>query len=230
MAVDEQLLRRCYLFADLPDKDLENVKRGMSVVRLDDGESLFHLGQAAERFFFLTKGRMKLFRVSAEGMEKVFDIIQPGRTFAEAVMFMSQKGFPVNASAIGASEVLSFDSAAFLGILASNQKLSFRVMGAMSRKLHGLINEIDQLTLQNATFRLASYLLNQIGQAGADGAEVGLAVPKRVIASRLSIQPETFSRLLGRLSRQGLIKVADQKVTIPNVEALRELVEFGESM
>ena len=230
MAVDDQLLRRCYLFTDLPPKDLETVKRGMGVVKLEDGESLFHFGEKADRFFFLVQGRIKLFRVSAEGMEKVFDIILPGRMFAEAVMFMSQKAYPVNTTAIGPTKALSFDSSVFMGILEANPKLAFKLMAAMSRKLHGLINEIDQLTLQNATFRLASYLLNQIPAGEEGAAEVSLLAPKRVIASRLSIQPETFSRLLGRLTKQGLIRVSDQRVAIPDVEALRELVAFDESM
>ena len=54
------------------------------------GELLIRQGQPAERFFLVLKGRVKLYRISADGQEKVVEIIQAGQTFAEAVMFMQR--------------------------------------------------------------------------------------------------------------------------------------------
>ncbi len=58
------------------------------------GELLIRQGQPAERFFLVLKGRVKLYRISTDGQEKVVEIIQAGQTFAEAVMFMQRSEYP----------------------------------------------------------------------------------------------------------------------------------------
>ena len=66
------------------------------------GELLIQQGQLAERFFVVLSGRVKLYRISADGQEKVVEIIQAGQTFAEAVMFMQRSEYPVCAETLEA--------------------------------------------------------------------------------------------------------------------------------
>jgi CRP-like cAMP-binding protein len=80
--------------------------------------------------------------------------------------------------------------------------------------------EIDALTLQNATLRFTNYLLHQI-PAGADHAvTLKLGAPKHVIASRLSIKPESLSRILSNLQREGRITVNDNLIHIKDIRTL----------
>jgi CRP/FNR family transcriptional regulator, dissimilatory nitrate respiration regulator len=219
-------LRKVYLFAGLTDAQVARVKQAARVVRLNEGERLFDHGQHADRFFVVRSGQIKLFRLSVGGVEKVIEIMQPHQSFAEAVMFMEGQIYPVNAEAIEASEVISCDSRCFLQLLRESSDTCFRLMADMSQRLHGRLNEIDNLTLQNATYRLISYLLRQLEEGGAQsGPHVFLATPKSVIASRLSIQPETFSRILHNLSREGLISVEGKTI---HVHDLRRLKSFGQ--
>ena len=67
---------------------------------------LLQQGQPAERFFLVLSGRVKLFRISADGQEKVVEIIHPGQTFAEAVMFMQHAVYPVCAESLDAVELV----------------------------------------------------------------------------------------------------------------------------
>ncbi|NGZ29276.1 MAG: cyclic nucleotide-binding domain-containing protein, partial [Magnetococcales bacterium] len=85
------------MFADLSSEQLDNLGKSSRDIRLTSGQALFHQGDAAAQFFVLRTGRIKLFRLSEEGHEKVIEIITPGLTFGEAVMFMEQKRYPVNA-------------------------------------------------------------------------------------------------------------------------------------
>ncbi|MET0009001.1 MAG: helix-turn-helix domain-containing protein [Candidatus Thiodiazotropha sp. 6PLUC4] len=48
-----------------------------------------------------------------------------------------------------------------------------------------------------------------------------LQVPKGVIASRLSVTPETFSRILHNLSDHGVIRVDGSRVDILDDEGLQ---------
>lgn len=220
-------LRRAHLFADLADEHLRALTEGMREVRLAAGEGLFRHGQPAERFFFVREGLVKLFRLAPDGGEKIIEIIKPGETFAEAVMFMGLKGrYPVNAEAVSDARLFAFSQKTFFSLLKEAPDVCFGLLASMSRRLHMLVNQIESLTLQNATYRLVAYLLEQIPPGVKTSPEIQLTTPKGVIAARLAIQPETLSRILARLRQGGLIDVQGLLITIRDAEALRRLVEI----
>ena len=101
------------------------------------------------------------------------------------------------------------------------QAVDFAVLAQMSRRLHWYISEIDRLTLHSATFRVVCYLLDQVPGTHLGSSTVHLNTPKHAIASRLSITPETLSRSFSKLSRDGLIEVHDDAVTLRDVSELR---------
>lgn len=217
-------LRSVYLFAALEPRDFERVANTMHRHHLDKDQRLFDHGEPASRFFLVKSGQIKLYRLSPDGQEKVIHIERAGRTFAEAVMFMEQCVYPVSAQAVEPSEVLSFDNRTFLEVLRHSFDTCFRLMAAMSMRLHSQITEIDNLCLHSATFRLISYLLQEVPAGTDDSSQVLLSIPKGVLASRLSIQRETFSRILGRLRERGLVDVQGQSIILRDLTALRGMV------
>ncbi len=219
-------LRRTYLFSALDDAQLQVMKDAMQVIKIEEGRALFEHGQPAERFFLVLEGQIKLYRLSEEGDEKVIEIVRPGETFAEAVTFMSGKFYPVSASALVDSRLLSFSNEAFRDILRGSVDSCFRLMADMSQRLHRRLNEIDSLTLHNATYRLVSYLLQELPDDVLESPEIVLTTPKHVIASRLSIKPETFSRILTKLSRDGLIVVRGNSIVLEDLPRLRKEAEL----
>jgi CRP-like cAMP-binding protein len=223
---DPDALRRIHLFEALDDAQVEAVRRAMRVRELDDGERLFDFGQPPLHFFFLESGLLKLFRNSVDGSEKVIEVVRPGETFAEAVMFMRRAaGYPVSAEAIMPSRVWMFDSENMVALLRESVDACFKLMARLSVRLRQQIDEIDRLTLHNATFRVATFLLQQVPTQTQPGTEVHLSMPKNVLASRLAIQPETFSRILARLSRDGLLRVQRNDIVLENVSGLRALAQ-----
>ncbi len=217
-------IRSAHLFSTLDDEQLKQVLEASHTLNLEDSQSLFETGDPATRFFLTTRGQIKLFRLSAEGNEKIIDIIQPGNTFAEALMFLEQPAYPVSATALGEAQVISFDNRSFLKLLHGSVDTCFRVMGTMSQRLRGLVKEIDDLTLQSATGRVCSMLLKHMRQARSE--QFALYAPKGALASRLSVKPETFSRILNSLSGQGVIRVNSNRVTVLNPEKLQELAHL----
>ena len=214
-------LRQFHLFASLKDQEFARIWESLQVIRLEDGEYLFKQGEAAQHFFMLRNGYIKLLRLSMAGEEKIFELISPGQTFAEAMMFMPDAIYPVTAQALNESAVLCFDSKVFTSILKESSETSFHFMFHISKRLRMCINEIENLTLQNATYRLVNYLLYQIPEHHKNAYEINFAIPKQVIASRLSIKPETFSRILRDLNKTGLIRVKGRTIYIHNVDRLR---------
>ena len=218
-------LHGIYLFSVLDERQLATVLETTRVVRLDEGERLFDHGQSSRHYFFLRAGEVKLFRSATDGGEKVIEIVRSGETFAEAVMFMDEgRPYPVSAQAIVASELLEFEQASLLGILEESTKTCMRLMAGMSRRLRQQVDDIDRLTLHNATYRLAAYLLQQIPPDVLESPELHLTTPKHVVASRLAIQPETFSRILARLANSGCVEVHGQNIVLTDIEALRAII------
>lgn len=217
-------LRQIYLFAGLSDEQLKSTLESSHALHLKQKQILFEAGQPAENFYLLRSGQIKLYCLSAEGDEKVIEIIRPGETFAEAITFMKKYDYPVSAEAIMDSELCSFDLLAFRKLLEDSTDTSFRLMADMSRRLRMRINEINNLTLHNATYRLVVYLLEQIPEGAIEMSEIHLGTPKSIIASRLSIKPETFSRILLKLVQRGLISVEGNDIRILDVNGLRALL------
>jgi len=214
-------LRDTYLFTTLTDDQLAQVKGLSRKISLDEDEVLFECGTPAGRFFLMLSGQIKLSRLSMDGNEKVIGIVHPGNTFAEALMFQEQPSYPVTATAIKDTELLGFDNQQFSQMLRGSVDSCFRMMGDMSQRLRSLIKEIDDLTLQNATNRVAGLLYDYRMMRETD--TFTLDAPKGVLASRLSVKPETFSRILHNLSDREIVHVKGNKITVLNLEELREL-------
>ena len=218
-------LRSSVLFSHLDERQLRVAEGLAREIKLQDGQLFFQAGDPATRFFLVLQGQIKLSRLSLQGQEKVIEIIPAGETFAEALMFGEQPAYPVNATAIGETRLLSFDNSAYLELLRGSTETCFRLMADMSARLKHLISEIEVLSLQNASYRLASYLWKRWDKARpADGC-IELQVPKGVIASRLSITPETLSRTLHGFSQQGLIRVEGSRVEILDPEGLHAIAD-----
>lgn len=188
---------------------------------------LIRQGQEADRFFMVLKGRVKLFRISADGQEKVVEIIHPGQTFAEAVMFMQKSVFPVCAETLDPVHMVSFPNRLMLQLLQENPQSCLHLLGHMSVRLHQRLGELETLTLQNATQRFALFLIQRLEDRSVECADIDLQLPKRLIAARLSMQPETLSRLMARLRTAGLIEIRGRIIHIPSVANL--LAEFSEN-
>ena len=218
-------LRRCMLFSRLEDAQFEKILRHTRSISLAENGILFEQQQPANEIFLLSSGQMKLALVSPGGHEKVVDLISPGISFAEAVMFSGSHVYPVTATALIRSEVWGIDAGTYEGILRQSTDACFAVMEQISRRLHWQIAELDRLTLHNAAFRLIAYLLDQVPSTHLHSAQIQLDVPKHVLASRLSITPETLSRTFSRLNKDGYIDITENSIQIHDIERLMAYIK-----
>ncbi|MET1077631.1 MAG: Crp/Fnr family transcriptional regulator [Pseudomonas sp.] len=206
-----QLMQRHHLFSRLPEKTLHEVCALANLKRLACNEPLMHQGDSAERFFLLISGQVKLHRVTSEGQEKLVEVIQHGQSFAEALLFTEMKRYPVSATALKDSVLVSIDGAHYRHLLEEQPKICLDILAGMSIHLHRRLREIDLLTQANASRRVVGYLFQERDPRSD---LIHLQVPKRLVASRLGIQPETFSRILHRLVDSGLISMERRNIRI----------------
>lgn len=210
-------LRTCFLFDKLSEAQLQRIAKGAVRVHLAEGEPLFEQGDKANRFYLVLKGQIKLYRLSPAGNEKVIDIVSSGNTFAEALMFLDRPRYPVGAQALEKSEVISIDAVDFADMLRNSVETCFLLLGDMSQRLRGLLRDINEISMQSAACRVAAYLV-KIAPPGQDNFELPFA--KQILASRLSVTPETFSRIIRKLTEEKIISVSGSHVTILDRKAL----------
>lgn len=218
------VLRTTPLLSRLSDDQLRRVSAHAVPQRLEEGQWLFSQGDPARRFYLVEKGQIRLFRLSSEGEEKIIEIVSPGQTFAEALMFLNAPRYPVCAAALCTAQLICLDARDFAAMLRESVDTCFVVMGALSQRLRGLIGEIDNLTLHTAKSRVARYLLERCpeGRRALD-----LDVRKGILASRLSVKPETFSRVIKQLSQDDVIAVRGARITILDRQILSDLAELA---
>lgn len=213
-------IRANHIFTEMNDKEFRTCVEHMETTAYSPGEIIFQQGSHASRFFVVYEGIVQLFRTSPLGDKKVIDIVKTGDSFAEAVFFMGGN-YPVHAMAVDHVKLAGIAFQDFNACLINDVNLAFRMMGSMSRRIHGLVNEIDRLTMGTACQRLAFFLLDQSQneQKGEDHT-IRLNVPKHVIASRIGVKPETLSRILTRLKDEGIVEEAGHVLTVLDEEKL----------
>ena len=217
--ISQRVLRHP-LFHPLDEMAQQRLLAAMREYRHPTETLLIRQGQAATHFFLVLEGRVKLFRISVDGQEKVVEIIQAGQTFAEAVMFMQHSVYPVFAETLAATHIVSIPNDLMLQVLSEHPKSCLHLLGHLSIRLHMRLGELETLTLQNATQRFALYLIQQLENRAAESADIDLMLPKHLIAARLSMQPETLSRLMARLRDEGLITITGRHIHIASVANL----------
>ncbi|MCX7552450.1 Crp/Fnr family transcriptional regulator [Marinicella sp. S1101] len=218
-------LRENVMFSGMNDEQFDRILKIADLVKQNPEQMLFQQDTPLSHIFFVYDGAIKLVRSTIKGDEKIIEVVFPGRTFAEGVLFSGAPKYPVTAVAMRQSMVVSIQATSFLNLLKESADLCINMLGHLSVRLHWMVKELDKQTLHNASFRVIDYFLSQVNEAVTDEFNLTLSVPKRDIASRLSIKPETFSRALKSLENKQLIKVKEKHIKLKNVSELRALLE-----
>jgi len=210
------------LFKELASGELDHIAANTQQVRAARAELLFRRGDPALGFHVIVFGQVKLAFHSSRGDEKVVDLIGPGQSFGEAVMFM-ERPHVVTAQALSDSLLLYIAREIVFEELERDPKFVRRMIAGLSSRLHGLMSDLESDSLRSGTQRVIGYLLRDSDEspAQAGALEVTLSANKGVIASRLSLTQEHFSRILHDLTTRGLIEVRGRSIYIPNVARLR---------
>jgi len=209
------------MFSDLGGEDLDRIAASTVPVYAEKGQTICHTGDPCTGFHLVVYGQVKLGFTSPQGVEKVVEIVRPGQSFGEALMFLDSP-YIVFAQALADSMLLHVAKHAVLDGLARDPGFARRMLAGLSRRLHGLVRDVEAYTLRSSQERVIGYLLAELPDAaGGSPAEVHLTPGKSVIASRLNMTPEHFSRILHELGDQGLVEIRGRTVRIPDLERLR---------
>ena len=210
------------LFSNMRDEELARLASGCQLRRMERGKLVFRTGEPCQEFHVTVLGQVKLFAIAPNGTEKVIELCGPGHSFAEAVMFMDMP-YMISAQTLTDSLILTVGKAAVLGEIAANPDFSLRMLAGLARRLHGLVKDVEAYTLHSGVQRVIGYLLGDRvseSEVASESITVSLPVSKAAIASRLSLTPEYFSRVLNELETAGLIQVDKRDIRIQDTARL----------
>jgi CRP/FNR family transcriptional regulator, dissimilatory nitrate respiration regulator len=218
----QSFLANLSLFKELSSDELDRIASNTVEVRAPRAEVLFRRGDPALGFHIIVFGQVKLAFASPRGDEKVVDLIGPGQSFGEAVMFM-ERPHVVTAQTLSDSLLLYIAKEIVFEELERDPRFVRRIIAGLSSRLHRLMSDLESDSLHSGTQRIIGYLLRDSDDnlESKKALEVTLSANKGVIASRLSLTQEHFSRILHDLSARSLIEVHGRSIYIPDVAKLR---------
>ncbi len=217
----EAFLAKLPMFSEMNAEELGRIAAGAEVLYAEKGEQLCRAGDPCTGFHVVVYGEVKLAIVSPQGIEKVVDIIRPGQSFGEALMLLEEP-YIVYVQALSDAMLLRVSRQSVDDELARDPRFARRMLAGLARRLHGLVRDVEAYTLQSGSERVIGYLLGEVPDgAGAGAVNVALAPGKNVIASRLNMSPEHFSRILHELAARALIEIEGRTVRIPDLDRLR---------
>ena len=217
----QAFLANLAIFSEMSAAELDRIAAATVPQYFDKGQSIVQCGDPCTGLHVVVYGQVKLAFTSPQGVEKVVEIIRPGQSFGEALMFLDQ-AYIVFAQALADTMLLHVAKQVVFDELAREPGFARRMLSGLSRRLHGLVRDVEGYTLRSGQERLIGYLLADAPDpANGEGVDVHLSAGKGVIASRLNMTAEHFSRILHDLAAHGLIEVNGRVVRIPDLARLR---------
>ena len=216
----ETFLARLPLFRGLTPQELARLAAATERRHLRRGEVLFRQGEPSSGLYGLLYGAVEL-AAGAGGARRVIDIVTPGRSFGEPVLFL-EKPWIVTATALADSLVLHVARAAIFAELERSPRFARRVIGALAERAEGLVRQLEARAAGPAAHRFAAWLLGQPAAQAEGEASITLPAAKRILAAQLNLSAEHLSRVLRELSGRGLIEVHGRRVRVPDIARLQQ--------
>jgi len=208
-------LGQCHLFSKLSEEQIRAIADICSIHSYAKGEFVFHEGTPMKGFYVVHSGCINLHRVHRNGREQLISLVRGGESFAEIAMTESPGLYPVNACAVEPSELIRVDRTGFRDTTRRHPELALVMLTGMSQHLKTLVERLQLYQGDQIESRLVDWLERHADPAGPSGHRIARIEPsKKVLASELGVAPETLSRALATLQRQGNITMSGRSVTL----------------
>lgn len=219
-----EILSRSSFFQGLDPATASDLASIAALKKYGPGEIIFDEGQPGRGFHLTAEGRVKVYRSAPDGRERILHVFGPGEPFGEAAIFLG-RGYPARAEALTAVATLYFPRRKLKELLARRPEAALEMMGIMALRLNRFAGLLEAVTLKEAPARLAAFFLELAGEDG----RAELKLSKGQLGSLLAASPETISRALGRLKKEGLIREDKPYIVILDRGRLAELAEEGKT-
>lgn len=218
-----ELVRAMPLFSGLTDKDRDGLLKGGRIRHCERGEALFHHGDPVAHFYVIVSGTVQLYRENPDGKEKTIDVLKSGQTMCEGEIMDSCRGHRVNAMAVDSAAVMEFPAVWLKEAAKQHSVFALNLLSLIAQHAHMAEVEAEHQATMSAAQLVACFMQRLCVLYDFDPKGFELPYSKTLIASRLGMELETFSRTLARLKDRGIV-VNGSHVAITDVGSIGQYV------
>ncbi len=216
---------RIELFKDLSEEELSELEKNSLKELFKKKESIFSEGEPSEWFYILTKGKVKITKLSYDGKEIILELIKAPDFFGGLAVL---KGFPYPASAIAMedSEVIKIPKDKFLKLVEKYPSINRAMLSFLIDRVKTTQETLKNIALERVDTRIASTLLRlseKYGRHERDGLMIDLRLTKQELADMVGTTVETAIRVMSKFKKSGYLNEKDGKIIITNINKLKEL-------
>lgn len=211
------------LFHNLPEQSLKMLQGIFTEKEFIKGENIFSEGSESTGFYIIMRGRVKVYKLSPDGKEQILHIVGT-KELLGAVSAFAGSPYPAHADAMEKTKALFFPRKDFMALVRKDPSVVMNMMANLAMRLQHFTRMIEDLSLKEVPGRLAAYFLYLCERKGCSDI-VEIDITKGQLASLLGTIPETLSRILRRLSEQGVLEVSGRKIRLINKKALQDIID-----
>ncbi len=230
-AVSEPLrLQGLEIFRNVAAEVMEQVSRRAQRRTLQKGELLFNVGDPSDALYVIASGRIRIWTISAAGVEVTLNVQIAGAIFGEIGM-LDGSVRTAGASAMATTELISISRKAFFDALDRDSQLARNVIGLLCQRLRWTSARMEDAVLRPAPQRLArilGHLAQDHSRRTPRGHEITIKLTQGELAQWTAMSRESLNKLLNRWIDEGVVFQEKGVLTICKPDALEELAESDE--
>jgi CRP/FNR family transcriptional regulator, cyclic AMP receptor protein len=209
------------LFASFPETLQAELRKKAIRRSFSPGQFLYNRGDAADGFWIVEKGQIKLGHHDAQGVMNVLFILGQGDSFGELAC-LGQFARVLDAEALAAAEMLWVSDAIFSTVVGSSPDISRGMLRVMAIQLQEAFDNLLMLRSMPAPKRLAMRLL---AFAGDRAPPVKLGIKQQELAELIGVSRMTIASALAELEAKGLVTRRYGHLVVEDPAALRQWMQ-----
>ncbi len=203
-------------------KNLQAVfSRETPVKKISKGEIIYHQGDRADCFYYLKKGKVKVFMISPDGLEKTLSTASSGEILGEAAFFDKMPRVS-SACAVTNIELVTVNERKLVSLIRENPELALELLEIQATRIRQLSSQIDSMAFMRADGRIAQLLTQNIKN---NNGKKTVNLTHEEIAGMVGVSRVTVSKILNRFKRDNILKTEYGKILILDTTALEKTGE-----
>ncbi|SRR5690554_335416 len=186
---------------------------GARKVEYSKGDQLFAEGEAAQNYYQVVSGEVKMNNYNQDGKEFIQGLFSAGQSFGEPPLFASVK-YPANAEALTEAVVIQLHKEPFFELLAAHPDIHLKITQTLASRLFYkavMASEIASQEPEHRILRIIDYFKKHVHKlSGNYTFKVDLT--RQQIADLTGLRVETVIRAMKSLEKKGEIQIKNRKV------------------
>lgn len=208
------------LFQDLTGRELEELDHITTMSTVRKGKVFYRPDEMGEVLFLLKKGHVQMYRLSPDGKKLIIDTLGPGTIFGE-MSLVGQRMYNTFAEAADDCLICVMSRTDVERLVIDKPKVALRILETTGRRLQEAEARLEDMAFKGVPARLSSLLIRLSAEQG----KVIDGMTHQELAEMVGTYRETATQVLNEFKEQGLIDIARKRVTILDIEGLREIAD-----